>query len=581
MKNNRKIIIIAVLMCVVVCVFLVACKKQSTTKLDPVVVTDQNGVAYTDENGEVMTIIPEGEIVEVTNAKGEKVLDENGEVKTSIKYDSQLVGVPVTDENGVAYTDKDGNWLTTEIWVPATTGPDHSTIITMPLTDSAGSTVTNADGEIITYTAVSTVSPNEPSPNSSDYNSTFGGTGNDSFVDVAATPDGGFVALMTTTSKDGSLSGMNSGYGEQNSALVKYDQDGKIQWKKFVGGNDGVSLMALDVDANGNIAAVGYSKSTDLGGDNYGNYDAVVYVFKSTGDVKWFGIIGGTQTDAFNGVAFNADGSLIASGFTYSRDGTAKAFGVPKGESAAVIAKYSASGKVEFTKKIGSTTDAFYGIGVDSKGNIYAVGSFTSDTSNSLFKPYGKADGAIVKFNAQGEKVWHYQLGGTKIDRFASLEVTSGGDVIVVGRSESKDEGMADINNYGGYDAVIVKLNTSGKLVWANSFKGYYDDSFYDICAGNGGYYVVGSSNSSNRDFITIGNRGGLDCFVVKYSESGEVQSVEGFGGTNDDVFNAVCVLNNGRVIAVGNTFSSDGDLVGNGAVPTKDKAVGVVAKFQ
>ena len=568
-------------MCVVVCVTLVACKKNGVNKLDPIVVTDQNGVAYTDENGEVMTIIPEGEVVEVTNAKGEKVLDENGEVKTSIKYDSQLVGVPVTNKDGEALTDKDGKWITTGIWVPATSGTEASTIITMPLTDSNGVTVTNGDGEVITYTAISTVSPVDPSPNSSDYNSTFGGSGIDTFVDVAATGDGGFVALMTSSSKDGSLSGMNSGFGEQNSVLVKYDQEGKIQWKKFVGGNDGVSLVALDVDSDGNIAAVGYTKSTDVGEKNYGNYDAIVYVFKSTGEVKWTAMIGGTQAEAFNGVAFASDGSLVAAGFSYSRDGTAKVFGIPKRESAAVIAKYSASGKLEFSKIIGSTADALYGVDVDPEGNIYTIGSFSSNTANSLFTPYGKADGALIKFDSKGEKLWHYQIGGTKIDRFASLTASPDGGVVVVGRSESKDEGMTDIKNYGGYDAIILKFNAKGSLAWANSFKGYYDDSFFDVCAGNGGYYAVGSSNSSNRDFITIGNRGGLDGFVVQYSESGEVQSVEGFGGSNDDVFNAVCVLNNGRVIAVGNTLSSDGDLVGNGAVPSADRTVGVVAKFQ
>lgn len=583
MKNSKKVIIITVIMCLVVMVGLAACKKKpGGEKLDPVVVTDKNGVAYTDENGEVMTIIPEGEVVEVTNAKGEKVVDENGEVKTSIKYDSQLVGVPITNKDGEAFTDKNGDWLTETIWVPATSSStEHTSIITMPLTDSQGVTVTDPSGEIVTYTALSTVSPVDPSPNSSDYNSTFGGTQTDSFVDVASLPDGGFVALMTTASKDGSLEGMNSKFGEQNTVLIKYDQDGKIQWKKFLGGNDGLALVALNTDAEGNIAAAGYSKSTDLGEQNYGNYDAVVYVFKPTGDIKWFASIGGSQSEAYQGVAFNADGSVVVSGFSYSRDGTAKQFGIPKKESAAVIAKYSETGELVFTTKIGSTTDALYGIDVDSKGNIYSVGTFTSNTANSLFVPYGKADGGVVKLDANGNLLWSYQLGGTKIDRFASLIATDDDGVIIVGRSESKDEGFEEIKNYGGYDAVIAKIGGSGNLVWTKSFKGYYNDSFYDICEGNGGYYVVGSSNSNNRDLITVGNRGGLDGIVVKYSKDGEIQSVEGFGGSYDDEFNAVCVLTNGRVIAVGNTLSADGDLVGNGVVSTGGKTVGVVAKFQ
>jgi hypothetical protein len=58
MKSNRKIIIIAVIMCVAVMCALAACKKNSGNKLDPVVVTDKNGVAYTDENGEVISSAP-------------------------------------------------------------------------------------------------------------------------------------------------------------------------------------------------------------------------------------------------------------------------------------------------------------------------------------------------------------------------------------------------------------------------------------------------------------------------------------------------------------------------------------------
>jgi len=581
MKNNKKIIAVAVAMCIMVSVLLAACKKDPETVKQVVVVTDENGVAYTDENGNEITIVPEGVVVEVTNSKGEKVYDENGEVKTSVKYDSQLVGVPVTNKEGKAFTNSDGSWVTTKIWVPATTGNTSSTIITLPLTDSEGVTVTDGNGNIVTYSALSTASPVDPTPNSADYNSCFGGGGNDSFVDVASTPDGGFVALMTTTSKDGSLNGISSGYGDQNTALVKYDSDGKIEWKKFIGGNDGVSLMALDVNSAGDIVAAGYSKSTDLGEKNYGNYDAVVYMFKPTGGESWFASIGGTQSEAFNGVAFAPDGSVVVSGFSYSRDGTAKQFGIPKKESAAVIAKYSSSGKLQFTQKVGSTADALYGIDVDSKGNIYSIGSFSSATSNSIFTPYGKADAGIVKFDKSGKVLWSYQLGGSKIDRFTSLIVNSKDEVIVVGRSESKDESMEELKNYGGYDAVIAKLSAKGSLVWAKSFKGNYNDSFYDVCQGNNGYYVVGSSNSANRDFISVGNRGGLDGIVVKYSDSGEVQSVEGFGGSYDDEFRAVCVLNNNRVIAVGDTLSGDGDLVGSSVISTGGKTVGVVAKFQ
>lgn len=580
-KSNKKIIIAAVVLCAIVMMALTACKGVFGNKetLAPIVVTDENGVPITNENGEAITIIPEGEVVEVTNANGEKVYDENGEVKTSVKYESQEVGIPVTNSKGEAVTDENGKWVTTKIWVPATTKEENQ-IIQKPLTDAQGNTATDNQGNVVTYTVISTTSDQNPTPNSSDYNSTFGGTGLDKFVDVAATKDGGFVALMLSDSRDGSIAGIDEAFKGQSSVIVKYDQNGKILWKKFIGGDNGCSLLSIAVDASDNIVAAGYTQSTNIG-THYDKYDCVIYKMNSSGDVQWTKTFGGKMSEGFNSVSVANDGTIIATGFCYSSDGSAAVLGIKTGESAGIVLKYSANGDIAFAKKIGSTTDELYESVVDSSGNIFIVGSFTSKNSASLFTPFGKADTGVVKLNSKGDIVWKYQFGGSAIERCSGITLSPDGGCVIVGRTQSDDHSLSELKNFGGYDAVIFKLTSGGALSWAKTFKGYYDDSFYSVVSSGNGYYVVGSSNSSNRDLKTVGNRGGLDGIVIKYSEAGEVQSVEGFGGSKADEFSAVCVLKNGKIIAVGSTLSSDGDLVGGSAVPSGTKTVGVVAKFK
>lgn len=167
------------------------------------VVTDENGVPITDENGEAVTVVLDTTIVDVTNENGELVYDEDGNVKTSVVYISKEVGIPVTDENGKAVTNARGEVLTTMIIVPPTTG--GPVVTELPVTDGNGNVVTKPGGETVTYTMVYTTSPATPGDNSANWGSSYGGSGNDSFNDTAKTPDGGFVAVVQANSDDGSL----------------------------------------------------------------------------------------------------------------------------------------------------------------------------------------------------------------------------------------------------------------------------------------------------------------------------------------------------------------------------------------
>lgn len=602
MKANKKIVMSAIALTMAVLVIVSACKRNNnpgqavvvtdeygnpvtnengevlTTIVysETVVVTDKNGVPITDENGEAITVVLETEIVEVTNANGEKVYDENGEVKTSVIYHPKDVEIPVTDRDGNVVTDKNGKVSHTVITVPA---PNEPIITTLVQTDANGNTVYDKDGNPVTYTRKYTTSVVTPGSNSSNWGATFSGSKSDACNAVAPTSDGGYVALVQTNSSDGSFAGLASGSAVPYMVLMKFDSSGILKWRKAITSDGALSLRSLDTDASGNIIAAGYSNATNLGSPHYGEYDGVIYKFNSSGDMQWVQSYGGSLVDFFNDVSVCADGSIVAAGGVGSSDGAAAPLGIASGRAAALVAKYDASGNLIFAKAIGSVGDSFNGVDTDQSGNIYAVGNFSSSDASRAFNGYGKSDAAIVRLDGSGNVSWIRQFGGSGIDNANSVAAVSDG-CVVVGRSNSKDNSFANLGNQGGYDAYAVKYSSSGSIAWQTPFRGYQDDTFTSIApVSDGSFVVCGYSASNNRDLKTVGNKGGADGIIVTLGATGQVTSVEGYGGSRDDKFENVCVLSGGKYIAGGSTLSADGDLVGSKSDGAN--TAGMMAKFK
>ena len=93
--------------------------------------------------------------------------------------------------------------------------------------------------------------------------------------------------------------------------------------------------------------------------------------------------------------------------------------------------------------------------------------------------------------------------------------------------------------NHGGLDYWIVKSDDSGNLQWQKSIGGTADDFAYAIQqSADGGYIVAGDSWSTDGD--VTGNHGGYDDWIVKSDSSGNLQWQKSLGGTADDFAYAI-----------------------------------------
>ena len=87
------------------------------------------------------------------------------------------------------------------------------------------------------------------------------GNGEEEFLDVEKTSDGGYIAVGYTTSTN--ISGLTN-KGSADCLIAKYDANGNEQWKKSVGGSEYDWYSGVVEITNGTYIAVGTILSTDV-----------------------------------------------------------------------------------------------------------------------------------------------------------------------------------------------------------------------------------------------------------------------------------------------------------------------------
>nr|MBK9650175.1 T9SS type A sorting domain-containing protein [Bacteroidota bacterium] len=163
---------------------------------------------------------------------------------------------------------------------------------------------------------------------------------------------------------------------------------------------------------------------------------------------------------------------------------------------------------------------------------------------------------------AQPNVAFMKNLGGTKDDVCTDMVELSSGAVLACGYTASND--VMVTGNHGGNDAWIVKLSSTGTVVWKKIFGGSFDDRFYSVSINpaNGNIFLTGYASSLDGD--VVGNHGSNDLWVVKLNSSGTLLQQKCFGGTLSDRGNSIDFENNNTIMLAGYCASSNGDVTVN-----------------
>ena len=393
---------------------------------------------------------------------------------------------------------------------------------------------------------------------------TIGGTKNESAQSVVNTPDGGYAVLGYTQSMDGDIS--NKTDTSFDYWLVKFDASGQQQWQKVYGGSDDDRGEDLITTNDGGYAILGSSKSND--GDvlnNSGNNDFWVAKLDASGTIIWeksFGYVGADS--AFSIIQTQDNGFLLSGVLDVSASDGAGNNRMNMERHAGGdywVIKIDAMGGLQWSRYFGGTfTDTAYDSIQTQDGNFLIMGSSDSDDVD-INNNKGTYDFWVVKLNNTGTLLWEKSFGGTEIDEARTITSTADGNFLIAGDSRSNDIDLS--TNNGAADVWIIKINSDGDLLWEKTFGGSSFDGVKAIYkTQNNEFLVAGNSRSSDGNLTK--NNGQNDAWIFKINAQGNVMWQKTIGGNDVDLLMGITELNNGSIVGVGNTNSSDIDISEN-----------------
>ena len=393
---------------------------------------------------------------------------------------------------------------------------------------------------------------------------TFGGSKNDVAKSVVATLDGGFAVLGYTQSMDGDVIGKTT--ENYDFWVLKFNSDALLEWNKTYGGSGDDRGNSLIETSDGGFALLGYTDSVD--GDvttNNGNRDFWVVKIDAFGALTWQKSIGYAGADEGMSIIETSDNHFILSGvLDVSASGGEGNFGRLSTRHAGGdywSIKITQTGGVVWSRFYGgSFTDNPAGVLETASNNLIIVGGSDSNDVD-ITNNKGSYDFWVVKSTKDGDIIWEKSFGGSEIDEARGIVSSGDGNHVIVGDTRSSEQDVS-LNN-GAADLWLVKISDDGDVLWNSSIGGSNFDVGRSIdLTFDGGFIIVGSSRSSDGDVLQ--NQGQNDAWIVKINTFGELLWETTVGGSEIDFAYDSVQLNNGTIIAVGETNSSNGDILEN-----------------
>lgn len=347
--------------------------------------------------------------------------------------------------------------------------------------------------------------------------------------------------------------------------LSKIDKYGNLLWTTFYQGKHIELGEAVQVDTMLNYYLIGTNltqDSTQLD-STFLKKDCYILKSRNNGDLVYFKSLNQENNEFDVKAITDFPGNLYVSSTV---DSLLLADSIQKH---LCIRKIDLSGNVSWTKQFdGNKNDVSTGI---SYGNnkIIVSGYTNSDLGIATSLSYqdslkGNTDGFILALDTDGNQLWSTYFGGDSLDFISGLKAFND-DIFFVGKTNSTNN-IASSTAFqdsllGKFDAFLADFDSNGNLLWSSYFGGSNFDEALSISRElDSNIFILGKTNSS--DSISFGNvyqdslSGEMDCFVTKFTRTGERIWSTYYGGQQNESPKSIHVFGNTSIYLAGKTNS-------------------------
>ena len=341
-----------------------------------------------------------------------------------------------------------------------------------------------------------------------------------------------------------------------------------FQWDRTYGGNGWEELQSIRPLPNGDII-MGGSTFSDISGDvsdapcdSFQKGDFWLVRTDLYGNPLWNRRYGGNGLDRIWSVLPTRDGGFLLGGDSNSDASCLKSEAGRGGDDFWLI-KTDSAGNPIWEKTYGSAgDDELHDLYELPDGSFFVLGFSDSLGGGDKTAPlHGSYDFWLLKLKPDGEKIWDHTYGGRGWEQAYVIEKTPEGDFLLGGFSTSHAHtGNKTDSLYGLNDFWVVKIDTSGKVLWDRTYGGASEDVLLDIERSNdGGYLLGGQSRSLDDGNKKSKNKGLRDYWVVKIDPEGNKLWDKSYGGPGYDDGFALHQNEDGNILVGGVSSSNAG----------------------
>lgn len=203
-----------------------------------------------------------------------------------------------------------------------------------------------------------------------------------------------------------------------------------------------------------------------------------------------------------------------------------------------------------------------------SQGGFAMLAASSSDSSFSKSQSNRDSTGFtmdywLVRFDAQGTKLWDRTYGGVGSDMPSAIIEMPNGDFILAGSSSSSVSYEKSEPSRGGDDFWILRVNSAGNVLWDKTIGGSGGDFCKSVMInayGNifsGGYSL--SAISGDKTTPAIGTQSAFDFWLVVLTQNGQIMFDQTLGGIQNDNCISIVASSGGGAIMMGYSDSPVG----------------------